>query len=628
MRSFGVDRVFVAAFALLLAAPPSSPAQDGDSIRANYTKYEYLIPMRDGVRLFTAVYVPKDRRSLYPILLNRTPYGVAPYGADADRSALGPSPLFSRDGFIFAYQDVRGKFMSEGEYVNMRPHRPIKTDAGEVDESTDTYDTIEWLLKNVGGHNGRVGQWGISYPGFYTTMGMIDAHPALKASSPQAPIADWFMGDDWRHNGAFFLAHAFNFMSSFAHPRPAPVKRNVYDRYMYNDKADAYAFFLDLGPLANADARYFKGDVPFWNELMKHADYDDFWKARDVRPHLKDVRPAVLNVGGWYDAENLFGPLETYRAVEASNPKATNVLVMGPWLHGGWASSDGESLGPIAFHSKTAEYYRSEIEFPFFRSILKGGEGAEALPEAQVFETGANQWRTFDAWPPKEAKPRSLHLAPGGRVAFSPPEGEPSPGFDEFVSDPAKPVPFLEAVVNRMTGDYMIQDQRFASRRPDVLGYQTEPLAEDLTLVGPIRVRLHVSTSGTDADWVVKLVDVFPDDLAGQTLDGAPLAGFQGLVRGDVIRGRYRDDFSAPRPFTPNQPTAVNFTMQDVAHTFRSGHRLMIQVQSTWFPLVDRNPQTFVDVASAREEDFRKAVHRVFHAPSAPSRLEVLELPR
>lgn len=623
------SHVLLAALASALVLPTSAAAEEGDYVKANYTKFEYLIPMRDGVRLFTAVYVPKDRTRLHPIMLNRTPYGVAPYGADAYRAELGPSPLFSRDGFIFAYQDVRGRYMSEGDYVNMRPHRPIKTDAAEIDESTDTYDTIDWLVKNVGGNSGKVGQWGISYPGFYTSMGMIDAHPALKASSPQAPIADWFEGDDWHHNGAFFLAHAFNFMSSFGHPRPLPVKRNAFDRYMYNDKPDGYAFFLDLGPLPNADSRHFKGDVAFWNEMMKHPDYDEWWKARDIRPHLKGVKPAVLNVGGWYDAENLFGPLETYRSVESSSPKTTNVLVMGPWLHGGWAGGDGASLGPMTFHSNTAEYYRVHIEYPFFRSILKpDAVGTPTTPEARVFETGTNQWREFDAWPPKAARPKTLFLAAGGRVDFSPPEPGSGQAYDEYVSDPSKPVPFIEEVSNRMTGDYMIQDQRFASRRTDVLSYQTEPLAEDLTIVGPIQVKLHVSTSGTDSDWIVKLVDVFPDDHAGRTTDDRPLASFQGLVRGDVMRGRFRKGLSAPEAFTPNQPTAVNFKLQDVAHTFRSGHRLMIQVQSTWFPLVDRNPQKFVDIYAASPEDFQKAIQRVFRDAAAPSRLEVLELPR
>jgi putative CocE/NonD family hydrolase len=510
--------------------------------------------------------------------------------------------------------------------VNGRPYRPLKTDAADVDESTDAFDTIAWLVKNIPNNNGKVGQWGISYPGFYTSMGMIDAHPALKAASPQAPIADWFAGDDWHHNGAFFLPHAFGFLARHGHARPQPTKDVAHQRPS-PVKTDGYKFYLDLGPLSNADARYYKGDVPFWNELLKHPNYDDFWAARNIRPHLKSIKPAVLTVGGWYDAENLFGALETYKAVEASSPRATNMLVMGPWLHGGWARGDGASLGPIAFSSDTSAHFRERIEFPFFQYYLKG-RGAPTLPEATVFETGTNRWRSFDAWPPRQAETRSLYLAPGGRATFSPPEAAQGPDYDEFVSDPARPVEFIEQIANGMTGDYMIQDQRFASRRPDVLVYETDELDEDLTMVGLIRVRLVVSTSGTDSDWIVKLIDVFPDDHPGAAIGGAPLASFQQLVRGDVIRGRFREGLAAPRPFEPNQPTAVEFTLPDVDHAFRAGHRLMVQVQSTWFPLVDRNPQTFVDVYNAKESDFRKAVQRVFRAPATPSRLEFLELPR
>ncbi|MDR3620234.1 MAG: CocE/NonD family hydrolase [Paludisphaera borealis] len=625
-------RVSFVASTALLALSIFHPAiavaagEDDGYIKANYTKYEFRIPMRDGVRLFTAVYVPKETTRPYPVLLNRTPYSVAPYGADSYRHEIGPSSLFSRDGYIIAYQDVRGRWMSEGEFVNVRPHRPLKADAADIDESTDTFDTIDWLVKNVPNNNGKVGQWGISYPGFYTSMGMIDAHPALKAASPQAPIADWFAGDDWHHNGAFFLPHAFNFMSGFGHPRPRPTKKEDHSRFEYV-KADGYNFFLQLGPLSNANARYYKDDVPFWNEMLKHPSYDDFWAARNIRPHLKSIKPAVLTVGGWYDAENLFGALETYRAVEASSPRATNMLVMGPWLHGGWAHGDGASLGPIAFNSNTAANYREQIEFPFFQYYLKG-RGAPSLPEAWVFETGTNQWRSFDAWPPRQAKPRSLYLAPGGRVAFSAPEASQGPDYDEYVSDPAKPVEFIDHIANRMTSDYMIQDQRFAARRPDVLVYETEELAEDMTLVGPIQARLFVSTSGSDSDWIVKLIDVFPDDHPGEAIGGAPLASFQQLVRGDVMRGRFRKSLTSPEPFTPNQPTAVDFTLPDVGHTFRSGHKLMIQIQSTWFPLVDRNPQTFVDIYTAKETDFQKAVQRVYRAPGTPSHLEVLELPR
>jgi putative CocE/NonD family hydrolase len=613
----------------LLAAsildPTRAVGEDG-SVRANYTKYEFRIPMRDGLRLFTVVYVPKDASRPYPILLNRTPYNVGPYGADQYRDEIGPSPLFSREGYIVAYQDVRGRWMSEGEFVNVRPHRPLKPDGADIDESSDTYDTIDWLVKNIPNNNGKVGQWGISYPGFYTSMGLINAHPALVAASPQAPIADWFAGDDWHHNGAFFLPHAFNFMARFGHPRPEPIKKDDVSRYEFT-KPDGYDFFLKMGPLSNANDRYYKDDVPFWNEMLKHPNYDDFWAARNIRPHLKSIRPAVLTVGGWYDAENLFGALETYRAIESSNPRTTNLLVMGPWLHGGWARGDGSSLGPIAFHSNTSAHFREAIEFPFFQYYLKG-RGAPALPEARVFETGTNRWREFDAWPPKQARPLSLHLAAGGRVTFSPPEAATGPNYDEYVSDPSRPVEFIDQIASRMTGDYMIQDQRFASRRPDVLVYESDELAEDLTLVGPINAKLVVSTSGTDSDWIVKLIDVFPDDHAGEAIGGAPLASFQQLVRGDVMRGRFRKSLSEPEPFVPDQPTPVDFTLMDVDHTFRSGHRLMIQIQSTWFPLVDRNPQAFVDIAGAKESDFQRAVQRVYHGPGTPSRLEVLQLPR
>lgn len=609
---------------ILLAS--SAAGQDQPYVKANYTKFEFRVPMRDGAKLFTAVYVPKDESRSHPILLTRTPYGVAPYGADSYPESIGPSPLFSREGYIFAYQDVRGKFQSEGEFVNVRPHRPVKGDPSEIDESTDAYDTIDWLLKNIPNNNGKVGQWGISYPGFYTSMGMIDAHPALKASSPQAPIADWFAGDDWRHNGALFLAHAFNYWAWFGRPRPGPIKKHLREPYEYV-RTDGYDFFLALGPLANVNARYFKDDVPFWNEMMSHSQYDDFWKARNIRPHLRNIKPAVLNVGGWYDAENLYGALETYKTIEKENPKTTNLLVMGPWFHGGWARSDGASLGPIAFGSNTSDHYREQIEFPFFQYYLKG-KGAPDFPEAQIFETGTNRWRLFDAWPPRAAKPRSLYLAAGGRVTFAPSEASPSPAYDEYISDPSKPVGFTEQISGRMPADYMTQDQRFASRRPDVLTYSTDVLEEDLTLVGPIQAKLFVSTSGTDSDWIVKLVDVFPDDQPGQAVGGAPLASLQTLVRAEVMRGRFRNGLSSPEPFTPDQPTTVAFTLPDVAHTFRSGHKLMIQIQSTWFPLVDRNPQKFVDIADARDEDFQKATQRVFRSREMPSRLEVLELPR
>jgi putative CocE/NonD family hydrolase len=605
-------------------------AQGLDYVKSHYTKYEYRIPMRDGVRLFTAVYVPKDQGRRYPILLTRTPYGVQPYGEDAYKEDLGPSPVFGREGYIVAYQDVRGRWMSEGDFVNMRPHRDRKDKPTDIDESTDTYDTIDWLMQHVPDHNGRVGMWGISYPGFYTAAGIIDAHPALKAASPQAPVTDWFAGDDWHHNGAFFLPHAFNFLASFGRPRPRPTHQS-FERFRYGTP-DGYDFFLRLGPLSNANRLYFKDDVAFWNEMMRHDIYDDFWQARDIRRHLNGIKPAVMTVGGWYDAENLFGALETYKKVEASSPGTTNVLVMGPWRHGGWARGDGASLGPVPFNSKTAEFFREQIEFPFFQRHLKG-TGKPDLPEAWVFETGTNQWRKFETWPPRKARPRSLFLQPRGGLGFDAPEtgsgqGDAAP-FDEYVSDPAHPVEYIDQIESGMAGDYMIQDQRVASRRPDVVVYTSGELKEDLSIAGPIQARLFVSTSGTDSDWIVKLIDVYPDDYPdGESDAPVKFGGYQQLVRGDVMRGKFRKSLSRPEPFVPGEPTAVNFALQDVAHTFRAGHKIMVQIQSSWFPLVDRNPQKFVDIYNARESDFQKATQRVHHDKSLPSRLEILELPR
>jgi putative CocE/NonD family hydrolase len=609
---------------LALLLPVRVTAQGVEYIKAHYTKHEYKIPMRDGFRLFTSVNLPKDQSQPYPIMLLRTPYSVQPYGEDAYFSNLGPSPQFATDGYIFVYQDVRGRYMSEGEFVNTRPHLPRKK-GQEIDESTDTFDTIDWLIKRLPNHNGRVGMWGVSYPGFYVAAGMIDAHPAIKAVSPQAPVTDWFTGDDWHHNGALFLNHAFNFMSSFGHPRPEPTKKPR-ERFDHGTP-DGYAFFLRMGPLANANARYFKDDVPFWSEMMRHGTFDEFWKAHNLRQHLNNIKPAVMTVGGWFDAENLFGALETYKNVEASSPGATNVLVMGPWSHGGWVRDDGSRLGPISFASKTGDYFREKIQFPFFQYYLKG-KGSGGFPEAWIFETGTNEWRTYDKWPPRHPRRRSIYLQPAGGLAFDPPLDSVDPAYDEYQSDPAHPVEYIDQIERRMTSDYMVQDQRMASRRPDVLVYQGSELAGDMTIVGPIVARLFVSTSGTDSDWIVKLIDVYPDDYASseQGASDPVLGGYQQLVRGDVMRGKFRNSLEKPEPFVPDQPTAVNFTLPDVAHTFRAGHKIMIQIQSTWFPLVDRNPQKFVDIYNAKESDFQKATQRVYRNGQLASHLELLEI--
>jgi putative CocE/NonD family hydrolase len=619
-------RVIGLVLLLLASGAVCATAQGLEYVKANYTKHEYSIPMRDGVHLFTAVYAPKDQSQKYPILLRRTPYSIGPYGADRYPGDIGPSELVAKEGYIFAYQDVRGCWMSEGEFANMRPILSGHGSPKEIDESTDTYDTIDWLIKHLPNHNGRVGQWGISYPGFYTVAGLIDAHPALKAASPQAPVTDWFATDDFHHNGTLFLAHAFSFFSGFGQPRPGPTS-DYWGRPFNFSPTDSYEFFLRLGSLRNADERYFKGKIPFWNDLMAHETKDAFWQARNIRPHLKNIKPAVMTVGGWYDAENLFGALETYRTIEANSPSSSNLLVMGPWVHGGWARMKGDSLGDVRFDANTSEYFREKIELPFFNYHLKG-KGAADLPKASVFETGTNQWRRLDAWPPRRTVTRSLYFHPNGKLSFDPPTGDEKNAFDEYVSDPAKPVPCIPGTAGGMPQRYMVDDQRFAARRPDVLVYQTDALQEDVTIAGPLRPRLHVSTTGTDCDWVVKLIDVYPDRFPDEKGDANnTLGAYQQMVRGDILRGKFRGSFEKPEPFTPGKPTLVEFSIPDIFHTFRSGHRIMVQVQSSWFPLANLNPQKFMNINQSTEADFRKATQRLYHSKSLPSQVIVGVLP-
>jgi putative CocE/NonD family hydrolase len=614
--------------AIALVSSVGLQPQGLDSIRARYTKQEFYVPMRDGVRLFTAVYAPKDRGQRYPIMLTRTPYSVAPYGADQYRPSLGPSPLFADDGFIFVYQDVRGRWMSEGTFDHMRPHKATKAGPKDIDESTDTYDTIEWLLGNIAGHNGRVGLWGISYPGFYAAAGIIDAHPALKASSPQAPVSDWFSSDDWHHNGAFLLAHAFGWFSSAGWPftqpstvRPGPL--------IDIPTADSYQFYLNqLEPVRYANERFFKSQIQFWNDMMTHDRKDEFWLSRNIRAHLRNIKPAVMTVGGWFDAENLFGALEVYRGIEAMSPGAENRLVMGPWVHGGWSRGTGDALGDVRFDSNTAEYFREEIELPFFDYYLKDN-GAMELPEAYVFETGTNQWHQFDAWPPKGAQTRALYLHAAGRLSFEAPAADGDGDFDEYVSDPKKPVPITPGIAQGMAQRYMDDDQRYAARRPDVLVYQTDLLDGDVTVVGPVISSLQVSTTGTDQDFIVKLIDVYPDRFPDAKGDvNNTLGGYQQLVRGDVMRGKFRNSFEKPEPFAPGKPTKVEFTASDVFHTFRRGHRIMVQIQSTWFPLFDINPGRFVNIYQATEADFQQTTQRVYRSRALPSLVRVGVLAR
>lgn len=614
------------AVSMIVSVTPIS-AQDKPSsaayISTHYTWRSHEIPMRDGVKLHTIVYSPKDQSQKYPIIMTRTPYGIHPYQPNKHRFTLGPNRHFAEEKYIFVYQDVRGRYMSEGIYANMRPQLQKKGGPKDIDESTDTYDSIDWLVKNTPNNSGKVGLYGISYPGFYTSAGMINAHPALKAASPQAPIADWFF-DDFYHHGAFFLSHAFPFFDRFGDPRgPNPtMARTVSPNY---GTVDGYKFFLDIGPLKNVNPRYYKDKITFWNEMMEHPTYDKFWQDRNLLPHLKNVAPAVMTVGGWFDAEDLYGTFRTYQAVEKQNPGIFNVLVVGPWAHGAWSQPDATSLGHINFGSNTADFYQKNIELPFFNYFLKG-KGEHSLPEAYVFETGVNQWRKFAHWPPSDVKEQTYYLRTKGKLSTEPATDKGA--FDNFVSDPSKPVPTSERVAFGMPQAYMTDDMRYASSRPDVLTYQTDVLDADLTLAGPIQADIKVSTTGTDADWIVKVIDVFPDGYAF-TPTGKSLGGYQMHVRSEIIRGRYRNSFEKPEPFKPGEPATIKLTLQDVLHTFKKGHRVLVQIHSTWFPLADRNPQKYVpNIFFADEEDFITATHRVYRSAELASRMTVGVLPR
>jgi len=608
---------------LLLALGVASAQDTAAYIREHYAKQEHRIAMRDGKKLFTAVYAPKDQSKKYPILLQRTPYSVGPYGPDGYRGGFGGSERLTREGYIFVFQDVRGRFMSEGEWVESRPHNPAKRGPQDIDESTDTWDTIAWLVKNVPGNNGRVGMWGISYPGFYVAAGMIDAHPALKCASPQAPVGDFYTGDDAFHNGAFMLGAIFRFFSFFQPRRGEPAPPGEFRGAFEYNTDDAYGFFLRLGPLSNAEDRYFKRQNPYFTAHLEHTRYDDFWRSQAIVRHLDKIKPAVMTVGGWFDAEDLAGPLKVYRKVEQASPGTVNFLVMGPWTHGGWARTDGDRVGNVEFGAKTSVFYREEIELKFFDYFLKD-KGDGKFPEAFVFETGANAWHQLAAWPPKEFAKKTLYFAEGSKLSPAPPASD---GFDEYVSDPNRPVPYLNRPSGPMNADYMTEDQRFAATRPDVLLYQTDPLEKNFTVAGPITATLHLSTTGTDSDFVVKLIDVYPGQYPQPKGQTYPLGGYQQLVRGEPFRGKFRNSFEKPEPFKPGKLAKIQFDLPDVYHTFRPGHRIMVQIQSSWFPLTDRNPQKFVEIPKAKASDFQRATQRVYRRRAAASSIAVLARP-
>lgn len=604
-------------------------AQNADSlwVREHYYKIERMISMRDGIKLFTAFYIPKDSSEKHPILFNRTPYTCSPYGENNFNPRLYTSYWINylKEGYIIAIQDVRGKWMSEGDYVDVRPFNPNKKNK-EFDEASDTYDAIDWMINNIPGNNKRVGVFGISYPGFYSTMAALSNHPALKAVSPQAPVTDWFIGDDFHHNGALMVMDAFNFYSGFGIPRPQPTTVGKPGYQIHSD--DNYDFFLKTGALKNF-SKIMGDSIAFWNDLMNHPNYDAWWQARNPRNFVTNIKPAMLVVGGLFDAEDCFGAWNLYKAIEAKSKNTDNRLVMGPWFHGGWGGrSNGDYMGNVRFGSRTSEYYQKNMEIPFFNFYLKLKGTVHDIAEANIFFSGANEWKTFDQWPPRNVTNKNLVIKWDGRLSFD--DGKPvfkpedkakrPESYSEYISDPAHPVPYTEDVHLDRTREYMTDDQRFASRRPDVLSFSSDVLTDDVTLAGPLVADLMVSLSTTDADFVVKLIDVFPDDFKYDEKEFGPgngkeypMGGYQMLVRGEIMRGKFRNSFSAPEPFVPGKVTEVKYTLPDVAHTFKKGHKIMIQVQSSWFPIADRNPQTFTDIYHCNDSDFQKSTIRIYH---------------
>jgi|TARA_R110002020_G_scaffold199778_2_gene401478 hypothetical protein len=600
--------VFIALFVIAVAC-----AQEETYVKDNYNKTETYITMRDGTRLFTAIYSPKDTSKSYPMLLKRTPYSCRPYGEDQFASKIAPNEFMMKDGYIVVYQDVRGRWMSEGTYDNMRAYIPNKT-GDQFDEASDTYDTIDWLVKNVPNNNGNVGTWGISYPGFYATYSLLDAHPALKASSPQACIGDFYF-DDFHHNGAYLLSY-WRATSVFGYEKTKPTNEAWYD-FPDLGTEDQYQFFLDAGPLSNLD-EYYKEDNVFWQQLKEHPDYDEFWQRRGIIQHLKNIKPAVMVVGGLFDAEDLYGPFETYEKIE-ENSNNYNTVVFGPWSHGDWArTKKRQAIGNVYFGDDISVNYQQDIETKFFEHFLKGdGSGKPKLPEAYMFDSGSLEWKEYTEWPPKNTAKKTFWLQNDQRLND---RAEKSYTFEEFVSDPKKPVPYTEDIKMVFTPrKFMTDDQRFAARRPDVLVFETPVLSEDMTLAGDIMAKLKVATTGTDADWVVKVIDVFPPDAQNtqETQDHLKMSNYHMMVRSEVLRGRYRNSFSKPEAFVPNKKTDVTIKLQDVHHTFKKGHKIQVQVQSTWFPYIDINPQAFVEnIFYAKEGDFSKQTHKVFNDSS------------
>ncbi len=600
---------------LFLFLPFITLAQNADSVWFvnNYIKKEVSIPMRDGVKLFTSIYQPKYQSEKHPILITRTPYSCAPYGTAYRQYWRSYMMQYVKEGYILVIQDIRGRWMSEGKFEVVRPFNPNKKTNKDIDEASDTYDSIDWMVKNIEDNNGNVGVTGISFPGFYATEAALSGHPALKAVSPQAPVTDRFFGDDDHHNGVLFLMDAFDFHVGygFSQPRPAPTTKPA--KTFDISGADNYAWYLRMGALPHF-TKVTGDSLEFWDNMMKHPNLDAWWKARDARSGFKNVKPAMLVVGGLFDAEDGYGAWNTYQALLKKSPETTSKLVMGPWYHGQWASKDGTRLGNVRFDSNTAEWFQTNIEVPWFNYYLKGKGSLESISKATIFFSGENKWRKFKEWPPEDAKPTPIYLEENGKLSFT--KSAKGQSFDTYISDPAKPVPYADQIHFNRTREYMTDDQRFAARRTDVLTFSTDTLKDDITLAGPLVADLLVSISKTDADFVVKLIDVLPEKTPRNPVTRYPMGGYQMLVRGDIMRGRYRNSFEKPEAFVPGKPTQVKFTLPDVAHTFKKGHRIMVQVQSSWFPLADRNPQEFVDIYQAKDSDFVKETINIYHDES------------
>ena len=601
-------------------------------VERNYTKREVMIPMRDGVKLFTAIYEPINAGKLTPIMMSRTPYQASPYGEGYSPTLWGKLRNYVREKYVIVLQDVRGRWMSEGDFVDVRPFIENKQSNQDIDEASDTYDTAEWLVNNVQ-CNGSIGVLGTSYPGFYTTMAGLSGHPAVKAVAPQAPVTDWWMGDDYHHHGVLMITDMLNFVGQyFGRPRPVPTKTQSRMAPFFLD--DEYSFFLRKK--TNKALTELMGDsIAFWKDLMAHPNYDAFWQARDPRPHLHDVKPAVLVVGGLFDAEDCYGTWGTYKSLKALSPQTQTQLIMGPWFHGAWERDRGNHLGDIYFGANTSEYYLNDVEFPFFQYYLNGvGPKPDLDNHIKMYITGADEWKQFDAWPPKNSKETKIYLHEGGKLSTQAPKQ--SKSFSAYTSDPDHPVPYTDEINRGKTREYMTHDQRFASRRPDVLTFYSEPMTEDLTFTGEITADLLVSISTTDADFVVKVIDEFPEDFsypqsyAQRFNDGQPLTtlmgSYQMLVRGEVMRGRYRNSFEFPEAFKPGKITQVRFALPDIAHCFKKGHRMVVQIQSTWFPLNDLNPQQFIDITQADEKDFIKSDIRIYHDKAHPSSITMHQL--